>query len=461
MALAEDDPPTESIPPLQFYAVNAGYKNDISSQNFDFIELRRTGEDDLPLDGFSLVYFNSSGNQAGRIEFAEMQVLTAGQLVLGFSKSPQYIDWDDSPYLYYFSSSGLASTAGKLQLAYADTVIDEICWGKLECTAPNPKFATKAEENYSLVRSEDGYVQDRYYPEIQDVITEPIVEEEPPHACGLIITEIYTYYEESSTEQFVEFYNPTEEEVNISWCAFFYKNTAYALPENIPPGAYFVYRNSELVFTKNPTSYNLYTISDTDVVLPHGQKKGASYALFNIGAEDEQWLQTYHRTPGYGNIYQEFQTCPTSKIINPETGNCINEVIDQEIVCPEGKYLNPLTGRCKTIETQKITTCKDGYYLNPLTGRCKKISTSSTTAKECAEGYERNPETNRCRKIRTNTAMDYPVEPIEETEYHNPKIFVATGVLVVLVLGGLAYAAYQYRKEIKQSILKICRRKES
>jgi hypothetical protein len=146
-------------------------------------------------------------------------------------------------------------------------------------------------------------------------------------------------------------------------------------------------------------------------------------------------------------------------VINPETGNCINEVVDKETICPEGKYLNLLTGRCKNIETKKTTVCKEGYYLNILTGRCKKIAT--TTATECAEGYERNPETNRCRKIRTNTAMEYPVEPIEENSYNNPKIFIATGVIAALILGGAIYAIYQYRKEIKQVILKICRRNAS
>lgn len=444
--------------PLQFYAVNAGYKDDTSSQNFDFIELSRTTEEDLSLAGFSILYFNSSGNQAGQIIFSENQTLVSSHLVLGFSKSPQYSDWEDGPYLYYFSSSGLASTAGKLQLLRDEEVIDELCWGKFECATSNPKFATKPEENYSLVRIDDIYVQQPYYPEIQPVITEQIIEEEP-HECHLIITEIYSYYEESVSEQFIELYNPSFFEQDASFCVILYKNISLNLKGIISPGAYYIYKNPEITFTKNPTTYNIYSISGNDVVLPHGQRKGTSYALFNIGTADEQWLQTYHLTPGADNIYQEFQTCSPGKVINPETGNCVNEIVDREITCPEGKYLNPLTGRCKNVASQKTTICKDGYYLNIFTGRCKKIS-SKTTA-ECAEGYERNPETNRCRKVRTNTAMEYPIEPVEESEYHNPKIFIATGVIAVLVIAGAGYAIYQYRKEIKQVILKICRRNVS
>jgi hypothetical protein len=57
--------------------------------------------------------------------------------------------------------------------------------------------------------------------------------------------------------------------------------------------------------------------------------------------------------------------------------------------------------------------------------------------------------------------MEYPIEPVEESEYHNSKIFIATGVIAVLVIAGAGYAVYQYRKEIKQVILKICRRNVS
>ncbi len=273
--------------PLQFYAVNAGYKDDTSSQNFDFIELSRTTEEDLSLAGFSILYFNSSGNQVGQIIFSENQTLVSSHLVLGFSKSPQYSDWEDSPYLYYFSSSGLASTAGKLQLLRDEEVIDELCWGKFECVMSNPKFATKPEENYSLVRIDDTYVQQPYYPEIQPVITEQIIEEEP-HECHLIITEIYSYYEESVSEQFIELYNPSFFEQDASFCVILYKNIPLNLEGIISPGAYYIYKNPEITFTKNPTTYNIYSISGNDVVLPHGQRKGTSYALFNIGTADEQ-----------------------------------------------------------------------------------------------------------------------------------------------------------------------------
>jgi len=437
----------------------------VSSQNYDFIELRQSSSE-LSLADYSLVYYNSAGNEGGRIIFNELQTLTEDRLILGFAKSPQYAGYFDSPYVYNFGSSGLASTAGKIQLLYSGEVIDEVCWGKLECAHQGSKFATDQANNRSLVRAGDDYVAEPYYPEIIESITT----REPPvdTSCdGLIISEIHSYYIESSSEQFIELYNFSHNTISLASCQLVYKNKSYPLGEGELPGlSYYVYQNPDLVFTKDPTSYNLYALKYAsgdifyETILPHGQKKGTSYAIFNPGGESEQWLRTYAITPGKDNVYQEFQTCEVGKIINPETGNCIKEEVEQEVTCEDGKYLNPLTGRCKNIPVIKTTTCKDGYYLNPSTGRCKKYNTEDEV-KECQDGYERNPETNRCRKIRTETGQDYPVVETESSDYDNPKIFVATGVIVGLAILGISYAVYQYRKEIKQFILKLCRRNVS
>ena len=349
-----------------------------------------------------------------------------------------------------------------------DQLIDEICWGKLECANPGPKFATKQEENMSLVRCseqcETTFISETYYPDI----IESIKSLEPPAdaSCeGLIISEIHSYYIDSPAEQFIELYNSSTEPINLLKCQILYKNKSYSLDGELSPNGYYVYQNPDLILTKDPTSYNQYALKYAsgdifyEMILPHGQKKGTSYAIFDANSPGEQWLRTYAITSGAENIYQEFQSCGEGKVINPETGNCIKEEIDSEITCPEGKYLNSLTGRCKTIPTVKTTTCKEGYYLNPSTGRCKKYN--ETEIKECQEGYERNPETNRCRKIRADITDSYPVAEISADDYANPKIFVATAVIASLAILGLVYVVYQYRKEIKQFILKVCRRNAS
>lgn len=459
---------SEESPPLYISAFNAGFKDDISSQNYDFIELSRSSEEELDLTGAELRYLNSSGNLAGTITFPEYHFLRADRLVLGFKNSPQYADYIDTIYSYYFSSSGLAATAGALQLWQDETMLDEVCWGKISCSHNVPKFATTATANLSYVRDSDGiFTPQIYHPEINpDAIVDLAPEPEPDSCANLQITEVYSYYTESSAEQFIELFNPSETEIILNQCALRYKNVNYPLSGILQPGQYYAFYDISLNLTKDPTTFNTINIINasgdilSDFVYPHGQKSGTSYAVFYLGTNEEKWLQTYTPTPDAENNYQQFRTCPAGKEINPETGNCIkSQESAVATVCPEGKYLNPFTGRCKKIETAATKICKDGYHLNLLTGRCNKDKESTTT--ECKEGYERNPDTGRCRKIRTATAQEYPVTPPTEESYDSPQNFTATGVVVALLLGGAVFALFQFRKEIKTAILKICRRNAS
>ena len=356
-----------------------------------------------------------------------------------------------------------------LQLWQGEEKLDEVCWGKLECTQNVPKFSTSESTNVSYRRQRDGtFAPEIYHPEINpEAIFDATPPETPSHCGDLVITEIYSYYVNSADEQFIELYNPTEEAIALDLCKIRYKTTDFSPNGVLAPGQFYAFRDSSLALTKNPSTFNTILILNTsgdisvEFVYPHGQKKGTSYAVFNLGANDEIWLQSYTPTPGAENSYQQFQTCPADKEINPETGNCVKvQETAGATECPEGKYLNPLTGRCKKIETATAKTCKDGYYLNTETGRCNKIKTATETA-ECKEGYERNPDTGRCRKVRTNTAQEYPVTPPSEEQYDSPQIFIAGGVIAALLIGGAAFAIFQFRKEIKTAILKVCRRKGS
>lgn len=455
-AFADELSEKSDPPSLYFYAMNVGYKNDNSSQNYDFFELRKSDDSELRLLGYEIVYTNSNGNEAGRISFADSESMVEESLVFGFAKSPQYEN-SDGKYLYAFSSSGLASTAGKLGLYQSGELIDEICWGKIMCDKNLPKFSATEEDNYSAKLVDGEFVSEKYYPEIaENAINEDEPEVTEPTCHDLEFTELYSYYEVSSSEQFIELKNTSDEISDISGCLLRYKNKNYALEGEVLPGAYFVYKNDNLVLTKNPTTSNLIELIDAESTLidsvdyPHGQKAGLSYA--KIG---DEWKLSYNRTPGAENIYQEFQSCPEGKVINPDTGNCVNAEEEAEMTCPEGKYLNPETGRCKNIETTTTKTCAEGYFLNPETNRCKKEEQETTLA-ECADGYERNPETNRCRKIQTTDASEYaPATSVSKESYSAPKRFIAYGMVIIAIVAGLIYVIFQYRKEILKLIKKI------
>ncbi len=470
----------DSEPPLVFSAINAGYKDDVSPQNYDFIELKKKSADPLDLSDYRIIYYNSNDNEAGSLSFDNL-ALVEDRLVLGYSKSPQFQESPDA-YLYNFSSSGLASTAGRLVLMLGEEIADEICWGKTVCEKSLPKFATKIEDNNTALvcENDEGYCLEKYYPEptvaalveieatdpadASDSNPEPEPEPEsesevPKVSCaGLRITEVLGYYNENSAEQFVEIFNPTADAIVLDGCRLNYKKD-YSLTGTIAANEFLALR--DILLTKNPTKDQQISLLDDEGAIdtinyPHGQKKGTALARF-----ENEWRVTYAPTPAAENIYQEFRSCPEGKIINPETGNCINEESLGEAIikqCPEGKILNPLTGRCKNLPVAKVAkTCEAGYYLNPATGRCKKNEVSTT--KDCPEGYERNPETNRCRKVYKNTAQEYPVEPVKEGHYDNPRIFIAVGALVLLGATAVAYIIWQFREEIRKFIVVHFRRK--
>ncbi|MBR6166594.1 hypothetical protein IKQ65_03140 [Candidatus Saccharibacteria bacterium] len=286
---------TEAAPPtLSFSAVNAGYKDDLSSQNYDFIELKKTG-DDLLLADYKIAYYNSSDNLSGEISFDENAVLVADALILGFHSSPQFSEIPEE-YLYKFGSSGLASTGGRLQLLHTGEVVDELCWGKIVCDHSLNKFATKQEDNRTAVRCfgecEDAFIYDEYYPDptpeaiqfLKSEIEQPL-EPEPIISCeGLVFTEIYSYYVDDVSEQFVELYNASDHTIALDGCYLRYKNKLYPMSGEVASASFYV--SQDLVLTKNPNSpLTIELIDDNGVVAsadyPHGQKKGVSYALFD------------------------------------------------------------------------------------------------------------------------------------------------------------------------------------
>ena len=427
-AFASEAPEWTPEPPLFFRAVNAGYKDDQSSQNYDFFKLAKSVDGDLDLSNYKLQYFNSSDNLAGEIEFEEQTFLRADTVIFGFDKAPQFADAPPR-YLYSFGSAGLASTAGRLKLLQGEEVVDEICWGKLTCESQFAKFATSQDENVTAIRLPDmTFISDKYYPEIDPealYVPEPELPPEPTivKSCtGLKITEIYSYYETSADEQFVEIYNSLDQELELNGCMLRYKSKDYPLEGVLASGQYLTVQN--LTLTKDPSSELTFEIIDDSGPIEtasyaHGQKAGTSMAL--VG---EQWLRTYAPTPAAANVYQEFQTCPEGKVINPVTGNCVNETTEAE-----------------------LAACKEGYYRNPVTGRCKK-NEEPEEPKTCEEGYELNPETNRCRKIRASNLSDYPVEEVKEESHSSPQVFVAVWALVALGVIVIVYVIVQFRHEI-------------
>ncbi|MBQ6147421.1 hypothetical protein IJI70_01060 [Candidatus Saccharibacteria bacterium] len=474
---AEEDDDTEENLELEENSDNEGNeeKEDrifIKSMNPGFTEVGEffeiggefSGESFL-LAGLSIIYTTSSGKDYVVYDFSEGEEMVGESLLFRLKNAPEVKEVGEENYreiadaIYSRGSAGLSRTSGRLRITKinaedeTEEVLDSLCWGLTGDDVREGETCYKtfnADKPTTLVRDETAeemedlfvHVENytpNYDPENPGLIRKEVEREEEiiePKCRAVAFNEILTYFETSNTEQFVELRSEGEIAVNLDGCLLRYKNKDYELSGTIGAGgilAIYPMNNFGLALTKNPTNSNTLEIIDTDgkvvdkLVYYSGQRKGVAYAQFGYDADgNEQWLQTYMPTPGEENNYQKFKTCPVGKVINEETGNCVNETTLSTTLaaCPEGKYRNPLTNRCKSYAT-----------------------TASAELKPCAEGYERNPATGRCRKIVSNDGADYSL--VSETFEEKSK-FIALYAVIGIVALGVIYILFQYREEIKK-----------
>ena len=427
----------ENLPEFYIKAVNPGYTVDSVQNVGEMIEIGRNSNDIKSLAGLKIGYINSSGNEVLLADFSKYLWKAGETIQLRLASSP------GSELAQVLYTKTLAFKAGPLKLIWNDEVIDSVCWtGKSGCYD-----AFSSSRPTTLVRNvETGdfeHVSD-YEPDKNGVL-EALESDDSGDVgdsneivaakCkGVVFSEILSYYENLQSEQFVELYNGSVENVFLDGCSLRYKNKLYPLSGMIKSEGYFVRLASDFKLTKNPASSNVLELVDANgEVLDkleyfNGQRKGTSYALIGYDANGlEIWKMTYAPTPGEANNFQEFRTCEEGKVLNEATGNCVKATSIAEKICGEGQYLNILTGRCKKIpEGNDAKTCKEGYYLNPETGRCKKIV--------------------------ENDGADYTLVPETYTEESN---FVAL-YLVLGVLGlGLFYIGYEFRHDIMRIIRRL------
>lgn len=442
----EEEPEKEESK-IYIKAINPGYKIDGLSNAGEFIEIARTGDSSTPISlaGTAVRYTIKSGEPpVTLVEFPENSWMTGESILLRLASSAGH-ELAAVNYTIKGASAGISQGAGPLTLIQDGEVVDEVCWTGAE--GCERKFKSGSGE--SLLRDTEtgewsfvvGYVPS--YDE-----TSYVVEAEEPaednasgavaaaQCKGLQFSEVLSYYETAKSEQFVEFYNPGANAVNLDGCKVRYKNKKYVLSGRVEPEGYFAYYPVGFSLTKNPTTSNKLEIIDTDDTVvdileyPNGQRKGTAYAW--IGYDEtggKLWKTTYAPTPGAPNNYQEYKTCEAGKVINKVTGNCV------KITSVSGKV------------------CQEGYYLNVLTGRCKKLAT--TTEKTCKEGYYLNPETNRCRKIQENNGADYSLQP---EEYNEESSFIALYAVLGVLGVGVVYLVWEFRHEIAKLWRRIWKR---
>lgn len=411
----------------------------------EFFELVKLPTSSISLAGLSIIYETSSGSEYTVYEFSDGDEMIGESLLMRLASSEEVKNTVESGLTVSDATytRNMSQSAGRLKLQFEEEVFDSLCWGTKETDC----YATfNSKKPTTLVReiTEDeigDFVHEANYAPSFDPAKPGLKHNEPeeeiiePKCREIEFSEILSYFENDSSEQFIELFNRSEEVADTSGCFIRYKNKNYALSQTIKSrGFVAIYpeENWGATLTKNPTSSNKLELIDTDgetvdsLIYYSGQRRGMSYAMLGYKSDgNEKWEQTYSPTPGEDNTYQQFKTCPVGKVINMNTGNCVTETVVAATLeaCPEGKYRNPLTGRCKSY-----------------------ASTASTELKPCAEGYERNPETNRCRKIVENTGADYP---LVNGTFEEKTEMTAIFAIITVIVAGIGYIIFQYRDEIK------------
>lgn len=421
---------SEGLKPKVFIkAFNPGFSIEGKSNVGEFIELiNLSKQSSISLAGFSLRYTNSSGKSNSIFEFPEGSQMVGETLLLKLSSSP------DSSAADLNYTRTIALDAGPLELVYFNEVLDTVCWNGTEKCLPKfsssqPRSAVRDFESNKFNLSLDYLPK---YDTLKPGYLPPKTAEESQQSSickGIIFSEILTYYELDKSEQYIELFNPKDEIIKLDGCSIRYRNKTYSLSGEVDSSGFFVYQPKDFTLTKNPSASSKIELLDADSEVidstsyPNGQRKSASFALFDYDQNgNPRWLVTFQPTPGSKNIFQEFKTCPTGKVLNESTGNCVKALSMKSALsdCPSGKYRNPLTGRCIKYNTKtSITTCKDGYEINP--------------------------ETGRCRKIKNNTGAGFSLNPQMKEEGN---VFIAFGAILIIVAIALIYGIYQFRSEI-------------
>lgn len=331
----EDETETEEKL-LVIFAVNAGAE--------EMIEIFRNSEEKLPLSGVTLNYENASGSVNKTIfEFPEGSEMIGERILFRLSST------ENSAKADFVYAQNMAQNGGRVSLMADGIEIDSVCWGNYPGCENTGKLDTKF-----LVRDLETFLfsaVDSYTPEWEEgrvVLKLAEGDEEgngnenggenetpkdddgneetiQPVCKGLEFSEVFTYFVDEKGEQFIEFFNPTNKDIELFGCNLKYKNKNYELSGTVKKKKYFVIypEEFELVLTKNPTKSNLIELIDADGSVVdaleyfNGQKKGFSFAKF----EEDGWEKTEVLTPGSENKRAE------------KDGHVLDETETAEPVC--------------------------------------------------------------------------------------------------------------------------------
>jgi hypothetical protein len=471
-----------------------------TKNNYKYIMLYNQSEADYDAKNLS-VYYYSNNAAMGLTNPTKIVELTGTFETNGYFLMAQSEEGLGGVYpdKIFTNSSILANNRGAVFIVENGVILDGLCWASApseiigvgdnqmcagyiiyaplnlgsfaQCLNENKKRVACNQEAIDQAEHEDltSKPAPRYFKEVispvlgshgytdapPDEGTEPGVDPDDKLQCAPIKLNELSF---ASGQMFVEIINESPELVDVSSCSVRRGTVIVNLSGLVGPGEIKTYAVTNVLINEPNADVNVYVYDGstriTDSLVQYKKvKAGASWAWFD--EEDRSgWMQTFAPTPGEENIYQQFQTCETGKMINPQTGNCI-KMPAPLAECLTGQYRNPETGRCKKLPVETaLAPCPTGSFRNPETNRCKKLASESVLS-ACQIGYERNPETNRCRKAVDSSAPTFAVQNVPTSREANIMIIVAAAGIGLT----LAMIVWSFRQEISRGLKKVFVRK--
>jgi hypothetical protein len=445
-------------PSLVVKSVTAGLSGHAS---YEYIELYNPSTQSVFLDSWTLTHLRKEGSVTQ--SFTVHGTVAAGSSVL-FAGSDSELT--ALPPDFLLKESSVVTTGGIVRLQDdKQMVVDELHWGDAGTTntfslSTGMALQRRFVDGHPLVTGDEK--QD--YQLIQALANTPgsggyLPYSVPINNCsGIIISEIAANV--PVERQFVELYNSSNASIALDGCLLQTNRSitkSYMLTGTLESGEYRAYyiAETELLLTKTTTG-SVYLLAsngenETDAQSYDSLAEETSWAWY--GTND--WRQTFLSTPSELNMWQEFLPCEIGYERAIDTGRCRKVVVDEGVIseCEAGKYRSAETGKCRNLENSIAapTPCESSQYRNPETNRCRSISPQTTELVACREGQERSAETNRCHSATSTSvipASDFPVEPAKEAG----KVFVGWWALGGVRVMGLAYAGWEWRREVSALI---------
>lgn len=307
MALIKIAPAKAATTSVVISEISMGSEDSASEE---FVELYNNSQSDLDISDWGIYYKSSSGKTwTKKYTFASSTII----------KAHDFITVSTLTGSTYTLSSGMAQTAGSMQIKDSiGTTIDLVGWGSSD--AYETKAVTAAQASESLYRqfdesnktfvdtdnNLDDYFITRNITPNSVPKTEIAAPDETISYSSLILSEIFpdpASPQTDSNDEFIEIYNPTDNEVDLSgWVLKDSGGTSFVIKDKaIAPHGYLAISAAESSISLNNTGDVISLFDPSGTLQDESVDYGAAESGLSWGFVGGTWVWTSTPTPNNSN----------------------------------------------------------------------------------------------------------------------------------------------------------------